>query len=284
MERANICPYKGCVKAYTSKTSLRFHTKRHHLPGEELKSVVEEPAKGPIKFRRGVNLKNVFKKEHLSKLESKLGCAHACSTEDYSNSTNSADAENFENYGNNLNSENLGEEQTSQSLCEKKGENLVLPEVQNYCGEQGELSLKKEDLEFSFPANERIILSPEDKELHKEIFCSQDKKSQVSTDCFDDNEISYHENFEDLGIVAKDLHGPVAEKNTFYDMQDDLVFYDTTMEKEHQKDTVQDLFAEHHDRSFSMYEDRFGELDRAWNDNLTKISLHRPISLSFDYY
>jgi hypothetical protein len=273
MDRSNVCPYKNCVKAYTSKTSLRFHIKRHHLAEEELKPVVAEPSKGPIKFRRGVNLRNVFKKEHLSKLESKLGYAH-CSTEDYSNSITSGEI-----YENSLQSETLLEEQTNQSVSE--GQSQVSPPTGHNCITLDTKMANRQGPVNTFPSN-KLVLSKEDKELHKEIFQNEDKKSQVSTDCFGVNEITYDENFDDLDIALKNSHFLTNEDNTFYDMLDDLVFSDTL--KGCRNDFAQDLFGGHHYRTQSMYEPGFRELDNSPEDDLTKISLGRPISLSFDYY
>jgi hypothetical protein len=273
MDRSNVCPYKNCVKAYTSKTSLRFHIKRHHLADDELKPVVAEPSKGPIKFRRGVNLRNVFKKEHLSKLESKLGYAH-CSTEDYSNSITSGEI-----YENSIQSETLLEEQTNQTFSDRQSQ--VSPDANHNSILHPNAIPTRQGLVQAFPSN-KLILSKEDKELHKEIFQNEDKKSQVSTDCFGVNEITYHENFDDLDIALKNSHFLTNEDNTFYDLLDDLVFSDTP--KGCRNDFAQDLFGGHHYRTQSMYEPGFGELDNSPEDDLTKISLGRPISLSFDYY
>ena len=133
-------------------------------------------------------------------------------------------------------------------------------------------------------------MSKEEKKLHKEIFSSvDDKKSQVSTDCFGNTEICYQENFDDLGIdLAKNnLDFPCAEtgKNLCFDFD---IFGDVTnnhstkyIEKEEQ---IEELFPLYHYRSFSMHENGLTELDDTNTDNFSKISYTRPVSLSFNYY
>lgn len=96
IDKPVICPYAGCTKAYSTKTSLRLHVKRNHNEGDPLKETVNSECGGTImnspRFKRGINLENVFKKDYLPKIQSKLGieyynksCSNYCDVDSVEN-------------------------------------------------------------------------------------------------------------------------------------------------------------------------------------------------------
>ena len=138
VDRSNNCPYLGCNKAYTSKTSLRFHVKRNHQDGDDLKPDMEIVVKEPLKFRRGVNLNNVFKKDHICKLKSKLGVGLSCSTEDYSNSIASDEI-----YENSYESGTVIDDQKTEICLEDEQKKFALQDCKEDNVNCGEICVKK---------------------------------------------------------------------------------------------------------------------------------------------
>lgn len=64
-----VCPYEGCEKTYTVKTSLRMHINKHHQKDEALKPGIEHPNMKNNFSRKFVDVYKVFKNDYAKKIE-----------------------------------------------------------------------------------------------------------------------------------------------------------------------------------------------------------------------
>jgi hypothetical protein len=72
LARDHACPFLNCSKIYASRNALKLHIKRNHHFEDPLKinfTKAKESLPKMSNFKRGVNLKSVFKSPHAEKLQ-----------------------------------------------------------------------------------------------------------------------------------------------------------------------------------------------------------------------
>jgi hypothetical protein len=74
LARDHTCPFLNCSKIYASRNALKLHIKRNHNLEDSLKTnfvKAKECLPKISNFKRGVNLKSVFKSPHAEKLQNR---------------------------------------------------------------------------------------------------------------------------------------------------------------------------------------------------------------------
>jgi hypothetical protein len=74
LARDHACPFLNCSKIYASRNALKLHIKRNHNLEEPLKTnfvKAKECLAKVSNFKRGVNLKSIFKSPHAEKLQNR---------------------------------------------------------------------------------------------------------------------------------------------------------------------------------------------------------------------
>jgi len=71
LKKDEICPFVGCDKTYSSKSSLKLHMKRNHTDSDIIKEDFNKPFPVMNQFKKGVDLNRVFKKEYIPEIARK---------------------------------------------------------------------------------------------------------------------------------------------------------------------------------------------------------------------
>jgi len=71
LKKDEICPFVGCDKTYSSKSSLKLHMKRNHTDTDLIKEDYNKPFPVMNQFKKGVDLNRVFKKAYIPEIARK---------------------------------------------------------------------------------------------------------------------------------------------------------------------------------------------------------------------
>jgi len=68
LNRDECCPFVGCDKVYSSKSSLKLHMKRNHTNLDLIKEDFDKPLPIISQFKKGVDINRVFKPEYIPEI------------------------------------------------------------------------------------------------------------------------------------------------------------------------------------------------------------------------